>query len=43
MIHCADVAVYQAKIQGRNRTNIYSADVALAMGIFDPEKADVDG
>ncbi|HEX9615936.1 MAG TPA: GGDEF domain-containing protein [Anaerolineales bacterium] len=43
MIHCADVAVYQSKIQGRNRTNIYSADVALAMGIFDPEKADVDG
>jgi diguanylate cyclase (GGDEF)-like protein len=38
MIHCADVAVYQAKIQGRNRTVIYSEDVALAMKIFRPEK-----
>jgi diguanylate cyclase (GGDEF)-like protein len=36
-IHSADVAVYQAKIQGRNRTVVYSPDVARLMGLFKPE------
>jgi diguanylate cyclase (GGDEF)-like protein len=34
IIHCADVAVYQAKIQGRDRSIIYSPDTARSMGIF---------
>jgi diguanylate cyclase (GGDEF)-like protein len=39
IIHCADVAVYQAKIQGRNRTHIYSEDLAYSLGIFGMEAA----
>jgi diguanylate cyclase (GGDEF)-like protein len=34
IIHCADVAVYQAKIQGRDRSVIFSPDAAREMGIF---------
>jgi diguanylate cyclase (GGDEF)-like protein len=33
IIHCADVAVYQAKLQGRNRTKIYTDGLALSLGI----------
>ncbi|HJW91268.1 MAG TPA: GGDEF domain-containing protein [Anaerolineales bacterium] len=38
LIHCADVAVYQAKLEGRNCTKIFSADVAYSMGIFSLEE-----
>jgi diguanylate cyclase (GGDEF)-like protein len=41
LIHCADVAVYQAKINGRDRSVIYSPDVARSMGIFTLEGGDV--
>jgi diguanylate cyclase (GGDEF)-like protein len=38
LIHCADVAVYQAKLEGRNCSRIFSADIAQTLGIFSLEE-----
>lgn len=43
IIHCADVAVYQAKLEGRNRTKIYSEDVAYSLGIYHLEESEALG
>jgi len=40
IIHCADIAVYQAKVSGRNRTRIYSVREASSLGIFDLSEVD---
>ncbi len=37
ILHNADVAVYQAKIQGRNRTVAFSREAAHELGIFEME------
>jgi diguanylate cyclase (GGDEF)-like protein len=42
LIHCADVAVYQAKLEGRNCTKIFSADVALTLGIFSLDERGIE-
>lgn len=39
IIHRADVAVYAAKIKGRNCTRLYSPEVAFSLGIISPELA----
>ena len=33
IVHQADIAVYHAKLKGRNRTNVYSDDIADTLGI----------
>lgn len=33
LIHCADMAAYQAKVEGRNRTRVFTPDMAEFMGI----------
>jgi diguanylate cyclase (GGDEF)-like protein len=40
IIHCADIAVYQAKLAGRNRTRIYTAGEASSLGVFDHNEVD---
>lgn len=40
IIHCADIAVYQAKLAGRNRTRIYASGEASSLGIFDLNEVD---
>ena len=42
IIHHADVAVYEAKIQGRNQTKIYSREMAYSLGIYNFEKVDAE-
>jgi diguanylate cyclase (GGDEF)-like protein len=41
IIHNADVAVYQAKIQGRNRTVAFSQQAAHELGIFEMENCKI--
>ena len=33
LIHNADIAVYDAKLKGRNRTSIYSKEIANTLGL----------
>jgi diguanylate cyclase (GGDEF)-like protein len=43
LIHCADMAAYQAKVEGRNRTQIFSPEMAESLGIGRLGEIEING